>query len=63
LTDEEKENNKTISSIRVTSEHAIGGIKRMSCVNNVYRNKKGNVDDKFMVICAGIWNLELENIA
>ena len=63
LTEEEKENNKAISSIRILSEHAIGGIKRMGCVNNVYRNKKGNVDDKFMLISAGIWNLEIENIA
>jgi len=63
LSEEERENNKTISSIRTTSEHAICGIKRMGCVNNVYRNKKGNVEDRFMLISAGIWNLELEETA
>jgi len=57
LTFEEKENNKTISGIRVISEHAIGGIKRMRAVNDTYRNRKGNTDDKLMIVSAGIWNL------
>ena len=57
LTDEEKENNKTISGIRVINEHAIGGIKRMRAINDVYRNRKGNTDDKLMIVSAGIWNL------
>jgi len=57
LTDEEKENNKTISGIRVINEHAIGGIKRMRAINDVYRNRKGNTDDKLMILSAGIWNL------
>ena len=48
LTFEEKENNKTISGIRIVSEHAIGGIKRMRAVNDIYRNKKANIDDKLM---------------
>lgn len=57
LTFEEKENNKTISGIRIISEHAIGGIKRMRSVNDVYRNKKANIDDKLILVSAGIWNL------
>jgi hypothetical protein len=57
LTYEEKENNKTISGIRVVNEHAIGGIKRMRAITDVYRNRKGNTDDKFMIVSAGIWNL------
>ena len=57
LTFEEKENNKTISGIRIVSEHAIGGIKRMRAVNDIYRNRKGNTDDKLMIVSAGIWNL------
>jgi len=56
LTPIEKENNRTISSLRVVNEHAIGGIKRMQSVSTVYRNKKANTADKMMVICAGIWN-------
>lgn len=57
LTFEEKENNKTISGIRVINEHAIGGIKRMRAINDIYRNRKGNTDDKLMIVSAGIWNL------
>jgi len=57
LTFEEKENNRTISGIRIVSEHATGGIKRMRSVSDVYRNKRGNTDDKLMLVSAGIWNL------
>ncbi len=57
LTFEEKENNKTVAGIRIISEHAIGGIKRMRSVSDVYRNRRGNTDDKLMLISAGIWNL------
>ena len=63
LTPKEKENNKIISGIRVINEHAIGGIKRMGSVNNVYRNKINNIEDKFIVICAGIWNHQIERVA
>jgi hypothetical protein len=57
LTPEEKEENRVISSIRVVNEQAIGGIKRMNSTTNIYRNKRANTDDKFMVVSAGIWNL------
>ncbi len=63
LTQKEKEENHVISSIRVKSEHAIGGMKRLRCVSDIYRNKKANVEDKFMVLSAGIWNLEIEKVA
>jgi len=63
LTDEEKENNKIISSIRVINENAIGGIKRLRCVNDIYRNRKANIEDRFMIISAGIWNHEIEKTA
>jgi len=54
----EKQENKAISSIRVVSEHAIGGIKRFNAVAGIYRNKKGQ-DDNFIVAAAGLWNLHL----
>ena len=57
LTPEEKEENKVISAIRVVNEQAIGGIKRMRSTADIYRNRRANTDDKFMVISAGIWNL------
>jgi len=57
LTEDEKANNKTISSIRIVSEQAIGGMKRMNSTTAVYRNKITNIDDKLMLVSAGIWNL------
>jgi DDE superfamily endonuclease len=45
LTKSEKQENQAISSIRIVSEHAIGGIKRFAAVAGIYRNKKGQ-DDK-----------------
>jgi hypothetical protein len=37
----------------------IGGIKRYGAASHIFRNKKG-IDDTFMNVCAGLWNLELE---
>lgn len=59
LTPEEKEENRVISSIRMVVEHAIGGMKRYRCLTDVYRNKNG-IDDKFITICAGLWNFHLQ---
>ena len=60
LTPEEKEENRVIAGIRMVSEHAICGIKRFSCLTDVYRNKRGQ-DDKFIFLCAGLWNFHLAN--
>lgn len=60
LTFEQKQNNKIISSIRVISEHAIGGYKRFKAASDVYRNKLINMDDTMNAVCAGLWNLHLE---
>jgi len=51
--------NRLISSTRIVVEHAIGGMKRFGATSAIFRNKKG-VDDTFMNVCAGLWNLELE---
>src|SRR3989344_438503 len=59
LTQAEKEMNRLISSSRIVVEHAIGGMKRFGAASHIFRNKKG-IDDSFMNICAGLWNLELE---
>jgi DDE superfamily endonuclease/Helix-turn-helix of DDE superfamily endonuclease len=60
LTTEEKENNRVISGLRVVVEHAIGGMKRLGCMANIYRNRKPNMDDQFALLSAGIWNLHLQ---
>lgn len=59
LTDQEKEDNRIISSFRVIGEHALAGIKRLNCVTHVYRNKLTNLDDTFMLLATGIWNYHL----
>lgn len=59
LTDQDKVNNRLISSIRVISEHAIGGMKRFKATSDVYRNKLPNLDDLMNRLCAGLWNLHL----
>jgi hypothetical protein len=55
-----KERNKRKSSVRVLVEHAIGGIKRLKIVSDVYRNKIKNFDDQVMLISSGLWNYHLD---
>lgn len=59
LTKEERQDNKVISSFRMKVEHAIGGVKRYRALSDVFRNKIGELDDLFMEIGAGLWNLHL----
>ena len=59
LTEEQKEENRLISSIRVCIEHAIAGIKRYKSVSDVFRNRIGRLDDLFMEIASGLWNYHL----
>ena len=60
LTDEQKQWNKLISSIRVPVEHAIGGIKRYQAVTQTFRNKKLQLADTFILLAAGLWNYHLQ---
>jgi hypothetical protein len=60
LTQEDKENNREISSTRVVNEHAIGGVKRLRIVSDVYRNIKQGFEDKVMLNACGIWNYYLK---
>lgn len=59
LTDNEKAENKAISSIRIKVEHAIAGLKRFATASGILRSKRGQ-DDKFMLIAAGLWNFHLQ---
>jgi len=63
LTKDQRLNNKIISGIRILSEHAIGGVKRLKSANDVYRNKLPNLDDTFNLLAAGIWNFHLQHTA
>jgi len=59
LTPEEKDTNKQISSVRVKVEHAIGGVKRLRIVSDVFRNKSDDFNDKVMELACGLWNYHL----
>jgi len=59
LTETEKAWNKLISSTRMKVEHTIGGVKRFNAIAQIFRNKKG-LDDQFVNVCSGLWNLELQ---
>lgn len=59
LTLAEKQNNQTISALRIVVENAVAGIKRYNCLNHAFRNKNGS-DDIMMNICTGLWNFHLE---
>ena len=58
LSEEDKEHNRIISGLRIVVEQAIGGIKRLVCVGQVYRNRKGQ-DDRFILLSSGLWNYHL----
>lgn len=60
LTDDQKQNNRVISGLRIVVEHAIGGMKRFKTASDIYRNRLPNLDDQFMVVAAGLWNLHLQ---
>ncbi len=59
LTLEQKEENKLIASIRIASEHAIGGVKRFNSLVYTYRTKIVNLDDQFILLASGLWNYHL----
>jgi len=60
LTKEQKQENRKISSDRVTNEHAIGFIKRFKIIAEKYRNRRKRFGLRFNLI-AGICNYELKN--
>ena len=57
LTQKQKEENKMISSRRVTVEHSIGGMKRYRILSDRLRNRDYEFYDNVLGICAGLWNL------
>ena len=56
LSEEQREWNRLVASIRVGVEHAIGGMKRYAAVSGVYRNRLPGTDDRFNLLAAGLWN-------
>lgn len=60
LSEEQKQHNKSVSSVRIAVEHAIGAIKRFDCLVQRWRNRKAGFLDAAINIAAAIWNLELK---
>ena len=63
LTDEQKAENRIISSLRMVVENSIGGVKRYGSVANIYRNKIADTDNKIFDIACGLWNLHISEAA
>jgi hypothetical protein len=60
LTPLEKAANRAISSIRIRSEHAIGGVKRDRIVKDQRRLLKDGIRDTSMETCYGLHNFRLQ---
>ncbi len=58
LTEEDKKNNRQLSSDRVLNENVIGSLKRFKIISDRYRNRRKRFSLRFNLI-AGIYNLEL----
>jgi hypothetical protein len=54
-----QELNGLTAKVRVLAEHASGGVKRLRCRIEVYRNRRKALEDPLMVIGCGLWNLHL----
>lgn len=61
LTTAQKQNNRVISAFRIPVEHANGGMKRMKAAADIWRNRLPGLDDRVMLISAGLWNFYLEH--
>lgn len=56
LNPEQKEENRKISSQRVSVEHSIGGVKVFHIVSTIFRNIKKGFDDLVMETVCGLFN-------
>jgi len=50
---------KNLSLARVLVEHAIGFITRFNILVPAFRNRKVNLIDDVIALCAGLWNLNV----
>jgi DDE superfamily endonuclease len=60
LTPPEQATNRAISSIRIRSEPAIGGVKRYRMVKDKIRLLKDGIRDTIMETCCGLHNFRLQ---
>ena len=63
LTSEQRASNKGLSRRRIFIENAIGGMKRFNILVNRFRNRIKDFFNDVIVLCAGLWNLNvLQNV-
>lgn len=55
-----KKQNQAFSSIRISVEHAIGGIKRANIASDIYRNMKKDFDDTSFLTAIGLHNFRVK---
>lgn len=60
LTQEQKDQNRIISQMRVVVEHAIGGFKRFNILVQRFRNHLDGFVDIAVLLAAGLWNWKLK---
>jgi hypothetical protein len=58
LTQEDKQNNQKLASLRVINENIIGMLKRFKIIADKYRNRRKRFGLRFNLI-AGIYNYEV----
>jgi len=58
LTAAQIEINRMISGIRMYSEHALAGVKRLRIVSDTFRNKSMAFADQAMYLACGLWNYQ-----
>jgi hypothetical protein len=61
LTEEQKQNNRIISSFRVRVEHAIGSIKRYRTVKDECRLRKNLFVERVFILCAALHNFRIKD--
>ena len=59
LTEQQKQENRNISSFRIIVEHAICGVKRCRIVKERFRGYKFGFDDLVMLIACGLHNFRI----
>lgn len=59
LSDDQKQENKKISSFRILVEHAIGGVKKCRIVKERFRCRKFGYDDLVMLIACALHNFRI----
>jgi hypothetical protein len=57
LSEEEKQQNRQISQLRIPVEHVMGGVKRLNIVKEKIRIRLHHVRDRVMLIACGLHNL------